>query len=219
MNEDILKSTPEVAVNSIRRVVSQYKESFEDWFPEEMYKWRAVQCFQEHWNPERADFAEMLKESLAQAGNLMDTNYAYPYKMIAFFAEKEPDTVRYMFQRLLDPQADVVEQIQSFEKSADGLLAKYQFKESMKQHYQGDRTICTYLFFAQPDRYFLYQYGKLKAFLAETGLRATCKMGDIQNVLTYQEVANQVLSCVRQDRELLNLFETKRAELGVLSRF
>ena len=217
MNQEILKkmkSPPEVTVNSIRRVVSQYKGSFEAWFPEEIYKWRAVQCFQEHWNPERADFAEMLKESLAQAGNLMDTNYAYPYKMIAFFAEKEPDTVRYMFQRLLDPQADVVEQIQSFEKSADGLLAKYQFKESMKQHYQGDRTICTYLFFAQPDRYFLYQYGKLKAFLAETGLRATCKMGDIQNVLTYQEVANQVLSCVRQDRELLNLFETKRAELG-----
>ena len=217
MNQEILKkmkSPPEVTVNSIRRVVSQYKGSFEAWFPEEIYKWRAVQCFQEHWNPERADFAEMLKESLAQAGNLMDTNYAYPCKMIAFFAEKEPNTVRFMFQRLLDPQADVVEQIQSFEKSADGLLAKYQFKESMKQHYQGDRTICTYLFFAQPDRYFLYQYGKLKAFLAETGLRATCKMGDIQNVLTYQEVANQVLSCVRQDSELLNLFETKRAELG-----
>ena len=217
MNQEILKkmkSPPEVAVNSIRRVVSQYKESFEVWFPEEMYKWRAVQCFQEHWNPERADFAEMLKGSLAQAGNLMDTNYAYPCKMIAFFAEKEPDTVRSMFQRLLDPQADVVEQIQNFEKSADGLLAKYQFKESMKQHYQGDRTICTYLFFAQPDRYFLYQYGKLKAFLAETGLRAPCKMGDIQNVLTYQEVADQVLSCVRQDSELLNLFETKRAELG-----
>lgn len=219
MNQEILKklkSTPELAVNSIHRVISQYKESFEAWFPEEMYKWRAVQCFQEHWNPERSDFAEMLKESLAQAGNLMDTNYAYPCKMIAFFAEKEPDTVRSMFQRLLAPQADVVEQIQNFEKSADGLLAKYPFKESMKQHYQGDRTICTYLFFAQPDRYFLYQYGKLKAFLAETGLHATCKMGDIQNVLTYQEVANQVLSCVRQDSELLNLFETKRAELGSL---
>ena len=219
MNQEILKkmkSPPEVAVNSIRRVVSQYKESFEVWFPEEMYKWRAVQCFQEHWNPERADFAEMLKESLAQAGNLLDTNYSFPCKMITFFAEKEPDTVRSMFQQLLAPGADIVEQIQSFKQSADTLLAKYQFKESMKQHYQKDRTICTYLFFAQPDRYFLYQYGKLKAFLAETGLQAACKMGDSQNVLTYQEVANRVLSCVQQDSELLNLFETKRAELGSL---
>ena len=118
--------------------------------------------------------------------------------------------VRSMFQQLLAPRADIVEQIQNFKQSADTLLAKYQFKESMKQHYQGDRTICTYLFFAQPDRYFLYQYGKLKAFLAETGLQATCKMGDRHNVLTYQEIANRVLSCVQQDSELLNLFETKR---------
>ena len=204
----------ELSADPIRRVVSQYKESFAAWFPEEAYKWRAVQCFQEHWNPERADFAEMLKESFAQAGNLLDTNYSFPCKMIAFFAEKEPDTVRSMFQQLLAPGVDIVEQIQNFKQSADALLAKYQFKESMKQHYQGDRTICTYLFFAQPDRYFLYQYGKLKAFLAETGLQAACKMGDTQNVLAYQEVANQVLACVQQDSELLNMFEAKRAELG-----
>lgn len=204
----------ELSADPIRRVVSQYKESFAAWFPEEAYKWRAVQCFQEHWNPERADFAEMLKESLAQAGNLLDTNYSFPCKMITFFAEKEPDTVRSMFQQLLAPGADIVEQIQRFKQSADTLLAKYQFKESMKQHYQGDRTICTYLFFTQPDRYFLYQYGKLKAFLAETGLQAACKMGDSQNVLTYQEIANRVLSCVQQDSELLNLFETRRAGLG-----
>jgi hypothetical protein len=204
----------ELSADPIRRVVSQYKESFATWFPEEAYKWRAVQCFQEHWNPERADFAEMLKEALAQASNLMDTNYSFPRKMITFFAEQEPDTVRSLFQQLLAPGADIVEQIQNFKQSADALLAKYQFKESMKQHYQGDRTICTYLFFAQPDRYFLYQYGKLKAFLEETGLNDTCKKGDTQNILIYQEVANRVLSCVQQDSELLNMFQIKRAELG-----
>ena len=204
----------ELSSDPIRRIISQYKESFATWIPQEIYKWRAVQCFQEHWIPERADFAEMLKEALAQASNLMDTNYSFPRKMITFFAEQEPDTVRSMFQQLLDPQADVIEQIQNFKQNADALLSRYQLKESMKQHYQGDRTICTYLFFARPNQHFLYQYGKLKAFLAETGLSATCKMGDIQNVLTYQEVANKVLACVQQDSELLNMFETKRAEFG-----
>lgn len=204
----------ELSSDPIRRIISQYKESFTTWIPQEIYKWRAVQCFQEHWMPERADFAEMLKEALAQASNLMDTNYSFPRKMITFFAEQEPDTVRSMFQQLLDPEADVIEQIQNFKQNADALLSRYQLKESMKQHYQGDRTICTYLFFARPNQHFLYQYGKLKAFLAETGLSATCKMGDIQNVLTYQEVANKVLACVQQDSELLNMFETKRAEFG-----
>ena len=204
----------ELSSDPIRRIISQYKESFATWIPQEIYKWRAVQCFQEHWMPERANFAEMLKEALAQASNLMDTNYSFPRKMITFFAEQEPDTVRSMFQQLLDPEADVIEQIQNFKQNADALLSRYQLKESMKQHYQGDRTICTYLFFARPNQHFLYQYGKLKAFLAETGLSATCKMGDIQNVLTYQEVANKVLACVQQDSELLNMFETKRAEFG-----
>lgn len=204
----------ELSSDPIRRIISQYKASFATWIPQEIYKWRAVQCFQEHWMPERANFAEMLKEALAQASNLMDTNYSFPRKMITFFAEQEPDTVRSMFQQLLDPEADVIEQIQNFKQNADALLSRYQLKESMKQHYQGDRTICTYLFFARPNQHFLYQYGKLKAFLAETGLSATCKMGDIQNVLTYQEVANKVLACVQQDSELLNMFETKRAEFG-----
>lgn len=204
----------ELSSDPIRRIISQYKESFATWIPQEIYKWRAVQCFQEHWVPERADFAEMLKEALAQASNLMDTNYSFPRKMITFFAEQEPDTVRFMFQKLLDPEADVIEQIQNFKQNADALLSRYQLKESMKQHYQGDRTICTYLFFARPNQHFLYQYGKLKAFLAETGLSATYKMGDIQNVLTYHEVANKVLACVQQDSELLNMFETKRAEFG-----
>lgn len=204
----------ELSADPIRRVVSQYKESFAAWFPDEVYKWRAVQCFQEHWKPEREDFAEMLRDSLSQAENLLDTNHSFPRKMITLFAEQEPDTVRSMFQQLLDPEADVVEQIQNFKQCADILLSKYQSKESMKQHYQGDRTICTYLFFAQPSKRFLYQYGKLKAFLEETGLSATCKKGDPQNVLTYQEIANKVLACVQQDSELLNMYSRKQEELG-----
>ena len=73
----------------------------------------------------------MLKKSLAQAGNLMDTNYSFPCKMITFFAEKEPDTVRSMFQQLLAPGADIVEQIQNFKQRADILLAKYQIARSV----------------------------------------------------------------------------------------
>ena len=122
----------ELSSDPIRRIISQYKESFATWIPQEIYKWRAVQCFQEHWIPERADFAEMLKEALAQASNLMDTNYSFPRKMITFFAEQEPDTVRSMFQQLLDPEADVIEQIQNFKQNADALLSRYQLKESMK---------------------------------------------------------------------------------------
>lgn len=47
----------ELSDNPIQRLISQYKESFDTWFPQERYKWRAVQCFQEHWDLKSGDLA------------------------------------------------------------------------------------------------------------------------------------------------------------------
>lgn len=204
----------ELTADPMQRIMSQYKASFDAWFPEEMYKWRAVQCFQDHWRLEAPDFSEMLQDSLAQASNLLDTNYSYPTKMITYFAEKEPNTVREMFRQLLDFDVDLVERIHAFEQTADTLLIRYKTKESMKQHFQTDRTVCTYLFFARPEQSFLYQYGKCKAFLKEIGSSAPCKMGDTQNVITYHEVATQVLRYVEQDDELLHKEQEMLQALG-----
>ena len=204
----------ELTSGPIRRIIRQYKDSFETWFPQERYKWRAVQCFQDHWYPERKGFAEVLRNSLAQASNLLDANNSYPRKMIEYFAEKEPDTVHKMFQQLLNSEEDITTRIQHFEQAADALLVRHRSKESMKQHFQNDRTVCAYLFFAHPDRYFLYQYGKLKAFLSEIGSDILCKMGDKQNVIAYQEIAEKVLRSVQQDSELLNMVQMELDKLG-----
>ena len=204
----------DLTANSIRRIVGQYKASFDKWFPDEMYKWRAVQCFQAHWDLEAPNFAEMLQRSLAQANNLLRTNRSFPSGMITYFAEREPDTVRRMFRQLLDSDTDLVERVQTFEKTADELLIRHKTKESMKQHFQTDRTVCTYLFFALPDQYFLYQHGKLKAFLAEIGSDIPCKMGDKQNIITYSEIASRILQYIQQDAELLDMERAKLDELG-----
>ena len=90
------KRGPEMERDPIRRLVAQYKASFDGWIPEELYKWRAVQAVRERWNLEEADLAQMLRDALSHARtrNLLDSSYAYPSKMIVFFAEKEPETVR-----------------------------------------------------------------------------------------------------------------------------
>lgn len=204
----------ELSSDPIQRIISQYKESFHTWFPQEAYKWRAIKCFQNHWDFESKDLAGMLRASLAQAGNLLDTNYSYPRKMIIYFAEQEPDTVREMFRQLLSSDEDIAERIRKFEQTADELLARHKSKESMKQHFQTDRTVCTYLFFAQPNRFFLYQYGKLKAFLSEISSGDSCKTGDKQNVVAYQKIASEVLHSVQQDSELLNMARTELDKLG-----
>ena len=136
--------------NATKRLLAQYKENLDAWIPEEIYKWRAVKCFQDHWKLDADDFAQMLKDSLAQSSNLLDHGYAYPRKMITYFAQVEPETVRQMFRNLFSENQPLTERISAFSLEADGLLSRHKTKASMKRHYQSDRTICTYLFFIHP---------------------------------------------------------------------
>lgn len=195
--------------NATKRLLAQYKENLDARIPEEAYKWRAVKCFQEHWKLDADDFAQMLKESLAQSSNLLDHGYAYPKKMITYFAQVEPETVRQMFRTLFSEERPLTERISAFSLEADGLLARHKTKASMKKHYQSDRTICTYLFFAYPDRYYLYQFRKLRDFAAEIEYDLDCKTGDTQNVCTYMELADQVLNEVRQNPELVQEVQSR----------
>lgn len=189
--------------NATKRLLAQYKENLDAWIPEEIYKWRAVKCFQDHWNPDAHDFAQMLKDSLRQSRNLLDHGRAYPRKMITNFAEAEPETVRQMFRNLFSEDRSLTERVSAFSLEADGLLTRHKTKASMKRHYQSDRTICTYLFFAYPDRYYLYQFRKLRDFAAEVEYDLDCKTGEPQNIYTYMELADQVRNEVQQDPELI----------------
>ena len=108
--------------NATKRLLAQYKENLDVWLPEEIYKWRAVKCFQDHWNPDADDFAQMLNDSLAQSSNLLDHGYAYPRKMITYFAEAEPETVRRMFKELFAEALPLTGRISAFSLEADGLF-------------------------------------------------------------------------------------------------
>ena len=67
----------------LKEILSEYKKVFvhQQW-PNEKYKWEAVQCFQENWNINSPDFAQMLKKSLDQVGNLLTSANNFPAGMI-----------------------------------------------------------------------------------------------------------------------------------------
>ena len=49
----------------LKQVLAEYKKVFvQQQWPNEKYKWEAVQCFQENWDINSPDFAQMLKKSL-----------------------------------------------------------------------------------------------------------------------------------------------------------
>ena len=56
----------------LKEVLVQYKKVFvsEQW-PNEKYKWEAVKCFQDNWDINAKDFADMLTRSLSKTCNLL----------------------------------------------------------------------------------------------------------------------------------------------------
>ena len=56
----------------LKEVLVEYKKRFvQQQWPNEKYKWEAVQCFQLNWDVNSDDFAQMLTKSLAQTANLL----------------------------------------------------------------------------------------------------------------------------------------------------
>lgn len=63
----------------LKEILAEYKKVFvQQQWPNEKYKWEAVQCFQENWDINSADFAQMLKKSLAKTDNLLRSANNFP---------------------------------------------------------------------------------------------------------------------------------------------
>ena len=59
----------------LKDVLVKYKQDFvaTQW-GNEKYKWEAVQCFQDNWDVNAADFTDMLNRSLDKTFNLLASN-------------------------------------------------------------------------------------------------------------------------------------------------
>lgn len=118
------------------------------WWKNEQYKWKAVKWFQEHWDVNAENFAEMLKAALSKTSNLLVSVNNFPRGMIEGFAKSSPEEVRSMFIDLYDEGKDVYERINAFKQQSAVMLKKY--GGDAKQHYQYENAICTYLWLRYP---------------------------------------------------------------------
>lgn len=193
----------------LEEVLTAYKKDFvlKQW-PEEKYKWEAVQCFQLNWDINADDFAKMLTKALSQTFNLLASTNRFPARMIIKFAESAPEEVRAMFLALFDESKDVYERIAGFKNKSDTLLEHYGNGDA--HHYQDENAICTYLWLRYPDKYYIYKYGEIKAAANELEVDYQFKKGayadNIRNFLAfYDEIAAEL----QKDDELRNLLNTQ----------
>ena len=193
--------------NRLKDVLVEYKRNFvsKQW-GDEKYKWEAVKCFQDNWDVNANDFAEMLNRSLNKTSNLLASINNFPKGMIVELAKAYPEEVRAMFIALFDERKDVFERMDAFKMQSDVLLKKH-YKP---QHYQSENAISTYLWLRFPDKYYIYKFGEVKTVSSKLESDYLFKKGayadNIRNFLKFYDEISEVL---KEDAELVNLFHSQ----------
>ena len=190
-------------------VLVAYKQNFvsKQW-GEEKYKWEAVRWFQDNWDVNATDFAEMLSRSLDKTFNLLASNNNFPKGMIVGFAKAAPEEVRAMFIALFDESKDVFERMDTFKTQSSVLLEKY--GNGAAQHYQYENAISTYLWLRYPDKYYIYKFGEVKTVGSELGANYRFKKGAYaDNIRNFLKLYDEISVALKEDTELVNLFQSQ----------
>ena len=187
----------------------QYKQNFvSKLWGEEKYKWEAVKWFQDNWDVNAPDFAEMLNRSLDKTYNLLASANNFPKGMIVGFAKSAPEEVRAMFLSLYDESKDVYERINAFKMQSTVLLEKY--GNGAAQHYQYENAISTYLWLRFPDKYYIYKFGEVKTVASELESDYRFKKGAYaDNIRNFLKLYDEISVALKEDTELVNLFQSQ----------
>lgn len=193
----------------LKEILAEYKKVFvQQQWPNEKYKWEAVQCFQENWDINSADFAQMLKKSLAKTDNLLRSANNFPKGMITGFAEAAPEAVHSMYMELYDESKDLCERIANFKNKSNTLLERY--GNGAAQHYQYENAIMAYLWLRYPDKYYIYKFGEVKAVSLELESDYRFKKGAYEdNIRNFMALYDEICAELQQDDELRNLLNSQ----------
>lgn len=191
----------------LQKALEQYKKDFvlTQW-EDEKYKWEAVKCFQDNWDVEADDFADMLTKSLSKTYNLLASANNFPAKMITEFAQTASEEVRSMFIVLFDEQKDVYERIETFKMRSSMLLEQH--NDGNRQHYQYENAITTYLWLRYPDKYYIYKYSEVKAVADVLKSGYYFKKGAYaDNIRHFYRLYDEICQEIKRDTELVRLLK------------
>ncbi len=184
-------------------LIASYQQQLPQWSVAELYKWRAVQAFQENWDIDAPDFPAMLRRSLAETGNLLTSVQYFARLMIEQFAGQFPEEVRAAFEQLYDESQPLTERLPRFKAAAEDWRERYEGKPA-GSHYQDERAMLVYLTLRYPDQYYLFKPMMYQRFAALVEVAVDKRQrAKLERVAGYIELANQVRDVLAQDSALV----------------
>jgi hypothetical protein len=193
----------------LREIIKDYKKNIGAISKKEIYKWRAVKCFQDNWDINATEFSTMLVKSFACTANLLGSGNYFPRRMLFECAESKPETVRQLFINLYNEEEDLKIRIPEFREGIRTIIKK-DFPD--KNDYQDERAIMVYLCLKYPERYYLYKISMFEEFVNRVDYPYLLKRGrenKIPNVLQYLSLCRIVRDEIAKNAELIELHKTR----------
>ena len=206
-------ASKDINYKTLDRILASYKNNFEGYIKNEIYKWEAVDCFQKNWDLEADDFVGMLEKAFEKSGNLLTARHYFQSGMIIAFAKYEKEKTREMFRNLFDESIDLKDRIDNFLNESDEIFDKYWKKP--KSHFQDMHSISVYLTFMYPDKYSFYKASIAKKVSKYLGFDINPKDKDIGPYEkkyylydNYLKVCDRIMDHIKDDNELYKKAES-----------
>ena len=94
-------------IDNLHQLIGRYEQNYSlinNSKNDEIFKWRAVRCFQDVWFDDRYEsypFAEKFRAATRECSVLVDNGQVSPSNGIVKMAEQEPEEVEHLFNEVL----------------------------------------------------------------------------------------------------------------------
>ena len=197
---------------TLLRIISNYKRDIKSLWKKERYKWVAIKHFQNHWDIEAENFADMIKDAISKTDNLLNSGKKYAGGQIILFATEFPQETRNMFRDLYNEQEPYLKRIKQFKLKSYELFEQHNAAHptdvNSKTCYQDDNTITIYLWLRFPDKYYIYKYSEYVSVE-----KTLCDSHNIKKSIGLEPgytLYNQIRDYLRNDQELLDIWRNLR---------
>ena len=197
---------------NLNTLIQRYEDNFE-WINnaehDEIFKWRAVRCFQDVWFSEEVEdmtFAEKFKAATKECSVLLDNGQVSPTNGIVKMAEQEPDEVERLFVEVLfaDDQGNLQLRQDHVEEFLDGIEAvRERTFPSYWKYGQNRHCAFTYLSLYAPEENYIYKYSEAEEFAKHIEYGIDIGSGQTFKLSAYYGMCDLVVDALRTRPALL----------------
>ncbi len=163
-------------LNKLKHYISLYKSFLEKTTEyDEEYKWESLRNFQNNWDIDAPDFAEMYDQSLQNSVSkrMWTGQNFYPKEMMLKLIKLDTEFVRRMFKDLFNEDKDIEGRVSRFTFGLDELLKDYKKanRTSIENNHFHDHNhiISMYLTFHYPEKYSIFYYSEFRDMMEQLG--------------------------------------------------